>query len=370
MLLTVIVFVFTLLILILSHEFGHFIIAKKFGIKVLEFGFGIPPKIWGKKIGETIYSLNWIPVGGFVRLLGEDEPDPLEIKRSIQGPERSRYFSAKPVWQRIVVVGAGVVMNLILAWVMFYIVLGVQNFQVLYPTLEPVVFINDIEKGSPADLAGLKSGEKLLEIDGQKIGSIDQASSYIKARPDQAIKIKVVSLDTAGEQTLEVTPKKFSDGTTRIGVVFSPFAVKKYTTFTEKLFSGITYTFDLIRLTYQGLGQVGGFVFHNQLGQASQYVSGPVGAAVATNSIVSLGKNALIPYLWFLGVFSLSLAAINILPFPALDGGRLLFLLIEAIFRVKVKAEIERYVHTIGMAVLLALILLITFSDLSKIIPH
>src|SRR3990167_7871319 len=108
------VFIVTLLILVVIHELGHYFAAKFFNIKVLEFGFGIPPRAWGKKIGETIYSLNWLPFGGFVRLLGEDDEDPKALKDN-------RSFASQPVWKRIVVVAAGVLMNLLLAFVLFYI---------------------------------------------------------------------------------------------------------------------------------------------------------------------------------------------------------------------------------------------------------
>ena len=122
---SILIFIITLLVLVLIHEFGHFLMAKRFGIKVLEFGFGIPPRIWGRKIGETIYSLNWLPFGGFVNLLGGDEEKP--IGRAGPG---NRDFRTKSVWQRITVVVAGVTMNLFLAWIIFYTIIIKFLFQI------------------------------------------------------------------------------------------------------------------------------------------------------------------------------------------------------------------------------------------------
>src|SRR5204863_267071 len=128
MFLSIIIFIITLLCLVLIHELGHFLVAKKFNIKVEEFGFGIPPRAWGKKIGETLVSINWLPLGGFVRLLGEDEQD-LKI---LADP---RSFAAQKVSKRIMVVVAGVVMNMLLAWIIFYIILAMSNFKTSFPLL-------------------------------------------------------------------------------------------------------------------------------------------------------------------------------------------------------------------------------------------
>src|SRR3989344_6709550 len=155
MIFSIIIFILTLLVLVVIHELGHFLMAKKFNIKVLEFGFGLPPKAWGKKIGETIFSLNWLPFGGFVRLLGEDETDQevLDNKRS---------FAAQKVWKRIIVVVAGVAMNFLFAWLLFYIILPAQNFKFQLDLrldhqfafakqeIEPVILITQVAPNSPA----------------------------------------------------------------------------------------------------------------------------------------------------------------------------------------------------------------------------
>ncbi len=357
---TVIIFILTLLVLVVIHEFGHFIMAKKFNIKVLEFGFGIPPKAWGKKIGETILSINWLPIGGFVRLLGEDEVDK-EIL------ENHRSFAAQNVWKRIIVVVAGVTMNLVLAWVLFYIVIIAQNFQVVYPTLDPVVTVAGTQPGSPAAEAGIKIGERVLAVDGTSVGSIEEARKLIRSKEQGSLTLTLGDINGQSKRFVTVTPQEVSPGEKLIGVVFSPIPFKLYETPIEKIFSGITYTWDLTKVTFGGLGRLVGDLFYGNFEKASQSVAGPVGLASATNNILSLGIEAILPYIWFVGIISLNLAIFNLLPFPALDGGRLFFLLIEAITRKRVHAEVERTVHTVGMLILLGLALLVTLSDIRKI---
>ncbi|MDO8576882.1 MAG: M50 family metallopeptidase [Candidatus Daviesbacteria bacterium] len=364
MFLSIIIFIITLLVLVLIHEFGHFLMAKRFGIKVEEFGFGIPPRAWGKKIGETIYSINWLPFGGFVKLLGEDEEGSVKAEK-----KSSRDFRAKPVSKRIIVVVAGVTMNLILAWLLFYTVIISQNFKIIYPTTEPAVYIAQVEKDFPAAKVDIRVGDKLVAVDNQKVADIEQARKDIKAKDEKTISLTLADSDGNNPRKVEVTPKKQPNGDVLIGVVFSPIPFREYTTVAQKVFSGITYSWDLTRLTFVGLGGLFHDLISGNFGQASKSVAGPVGLAVVTNDILSSGWVALLPYLWFIGVISLTLAIFNVLPIPALDGGRLLFLVIEAISRKKVREDVEKMVHQVGFMILLALALLITFSDIRKLFP-
>lgn len=362
MFLSILIFIITLLVLVLIHEFGHFLMAKRFGIKVLEFGFGIPPRAWGKKIGETVYSINWLPLGGFVRLLGEDKDEPVGKKT------QSGDFRAKPVWQRITVVVAGVTMNLLLAWAFFYTVLISQNFKIIYPTQEAAVYIFKVEKDFPAEKAGVKSGEKLVSIDDQKVSDIDAARKLIKSKKETPLTLTLANTEGKNEHKVTLTPAS-RGGEVLIGVIFSPIPFREYSSFSEKLFSGITYSWDITRVTFAGLGQVMKQVITGNFAAISKSVAGPVGLAVVTNDILSSGWEAILPYLWFVGVISLTLAIFNVLPIPALDGGRLLFLVIEAVSKRQIKAEIENKVHQIGFVILIALALLVTYSDIRKLLP-
>ncbi|MBI2597165.1 site-2 protease family protein [Candidatus Daviesbacteria bacterium] len=358
MIVSILIFIFTLLVLVLIHEFGHFLMAKKFGVKVEEFGFGIPPRIFGKRFGETLYSINALPVGGFVKLLGEDEV----------GKSRSdRDFRAKHVGQRIIIVVAGVVMNLILAWIIFYTVIISQNFKVIYPTLEGGVYIGYLEKNFPAEQAGIRVGERILKVDEKEVKTLEDPRKFIKEKKDQSVNLTLSDLDGKNVRTITVTPKRIEKDFL-IGVGFSPIALKQYQSTPQKIFSGITYSFDLTKLTFVGFNKTIHDLISGNFGSVSQSVSGPVGLANISNDILSGGREALPFYFWFVGVISLTLSIFNALPIPALDGGRLLFLVIEAVTRKKVKEDVEKIVHQIGFAILLTLALLITYSDISKLI--
>ncbi len=369
---TIIIFLITLLILVLSHEFGHFFAAKKFGVKVLEFGFGLPPKIWGKKIGETIFSLNLLPIGGFVRLFGEDETDKkiLENKRS---------FGSKPVWQRIAIVTAGVIMNFILAAILFWIVLFAQGFTEKIPLLVPyrfigveqtdqtLVLIGQVSPNSPADQVGIKPGDQVVGFNAQKITSGEQLITLTKENTGKSSTLTLQN-DQNNLRTVTVTPRANPPaGQGALGVELGTVSVANLSyQGGQRVFSGITHSYNLASYSIAVLSHIISTAFETKdLAPVSQSVSGPVGVTNLASMILNT-KSPLIPYLNFMALLSLNLAIINILPFPALDGGRLFFLSIEAIFRKKVKAEIERLVHTVGMAILIALILLVTFSDIKK----
>lgn len=375
MVLTIVVFLLTLLVLVLSHELGHFLAAKKFNIKVLEFGFGIPPKIWGKKIGETIFSLNALPIGGFVRLLGEDELDKqvLDDKRS---------FAKKPVWQRSAVVGAGVIMNFFLAFFIFSGVLLAQGYQEEIPLLtdhynfwgvqqenKPMIIIGRIEENSPAQKASIQIGDQVTAFNSQPLTDGKQLVELTKKYSGQVIKLTLLDQNNSLRE-VSLTPRSSPPkGQGALGVELSTLTVANltYPAFTQKLAAGFIHSYNVIAYSFNILGQIFQAAWQTKtIEPVSDTLSGPVGITNITKTILQT-HSPLLPYLNFLGMLSLNLAFINILPFPALDGGRLFFLLIEGVLRKKVKAEIEKWVHTIGMAFLLALIILITYSDIRKI---
>ncbi len=367
-----IIFLFTLVILVVIHEFGHFIMCKFFNIKVLEFGFGIPPRAWGKKVGETLISINWLPFGGFVRPLGEDEDVDLKKMSEKERKEwNERSFQTQTVGKRIIVVIAGVLMNLLLAWVLFYSVIIAQNWKIIYPAIEPSISINYIDKNFPAENSGLQIGDKILTVNNQTPKDIDSAIQLIRQSGDKGVDLVVSDLEDKNIRTLHLVGKMAEDGIRKIGVTFSPVPIKVYKTLPERVFSGVTYSYDVTRATFLGLGKIGQQLGAQNYRKAGEGVTGPVGLAVITKNIVSQGWEASLYYLWFMGLLSLTLFIFNILPIPALDGGRLFFLLVEAVTKKKVSAKFEQKVHAVGMAVLLTLIFLITFKDIFQfIVPH
>ncbi|MBI4039758.1 site-2 protease family protein, partial [Candidatus Daviesbacteria bacterium] len=331
---TIIIFVLTLLILVLGHEFGHFLVSKKFKIKVLEFGFGIPPRIWGKKIGETLISINWLPIGGFVRLLGEDSVDKEVLANKYS-------FAAHPVGQRIWVVIAGVVMNLLLAWILFWIVVISSGFKEDLPLIKPhqflgvnqksemSVLIGRVDATSPADQAGIKSGDRIVAVDDQLVVDSKQVVDLTKAKSGQ--KLSLTLLDRSNQKRIvEVTPRvnpPLGEGALGIELGTIGFFRLSYDTPLQKTFAGFTHSLNVVLYSGDILGSLIASSWQSRsAGPISTAVSGPVGITNITSAILQT-QNPLIPYLDFIGTLSLNLAIFNILPIPALDGGRLFFLL-------------------------------------------
>lgn len=382
MIVTIIIFILTLLFLVVIHELGHFLMAKKFGIKVEEFGFGIPPRAWGKKIGETLVSINWLPLGGFVKLLGEDLPAGRQVKLIL---ENKRSFASQAVWKRIIVVVAGVAMNFLLAFILFYFILFFQGFKVSLPLLidhqfagvsqenQINVFVADISKDSPAEKAGLKQGEIIASVNGEQITKSNDLITKSKNLLGQEIKLVVFDSEKITSREVIIIPRKNPPiGEGPLGVALAQVGVAnlEYSTNSQKILSGPVHSWNLIAYSGKILGNlIGSSIQTKNLEPVSHSVAGPVGITSTVNTILTESVNPFMAYVNFIALLSLNLAVMNVLPFPALDGGRLFFLLIEAVTRKKVHAGLEKCIHTIGMAILLTLMLLVTFSDIKKFFP-
>jgi regulator of sigma E protease len=361
----VIVFFVVLSVLVLVHEFGHFIAAKKAGIGVIEFGLGLPPRIWGKKIGETIYSLNWLPIGGFVKLVGEDTDE-----MDISDTDRKRAFFSKSKKARIAVVLAGVFMNFLLAIVVFafiYTKLGI-------PTETRNVYVVGIATGSPAEQSGLTVDDRVIDLvvkdSGQALGEREFTASndFINATKEANGKtISVLVEKKGGERiTLEMTPRSMPpEGEGPLGVAISNVIPQFFPwwqmPFRAAIF-GIKEALSWSQLVFMGLVKL--FVDLVTTGRLPSDVSGPVGIFQVTSQVARTGYLNL---LQLVGVLSVNLAVLNVLPFPALDGGRLLFIVLEAIVGRKVAPKYERWIHSVGMALLIGLIIMITFKDIQRI---
>jgi len=361
MLITILVFILVLSVLVLVHEAGHFFVAKKMGIKVEEFGFGFPPRVFGKKYGETIYSINALPIGGFVKLYGEDEAGGGSLKVKSQNAnvksDRRSFISRNP-WQRAAIVVAGVVMNFLLAVVILTYIYGIRGV----PTLGKDVFIAGVAKGSPAAMAGMHEGEKILFVDSQRITSTDQVISYTKKHLGENLSV-VVEEKNGKKNTLAITPRvKYPSNEGAMGVIISQsVSIKKYPWY-EAPYIGIRESITTSWAILQGLGGVVVQLFTTRSVPAG--IAGPIGIAQLTGQTVKYGFDAVLS---LVALLSLNLAIMNVLPIPALDGGRLFFILIEAVSGRKVSPRIESYVHAAGMAVLLLFIALITFHDLFRV---
>ncbi len=359
MLVTVIAFILILSVLVLIHELGHFLVAKKLGIKVEEFGIGFPPRAWGKKIGETTYSINWLPVGGFVKLFGEDDAGGGKVGKSVvmSSGDVERAYYARPLWQRMSVVTAGVVMNFVLAVVVISFLFATQG--VPLPTEH--VKVTEVSHQSPAEIAGLRPGDQVISMNGVVLKDSNKFISETQKHKGKEVTLIVVrdGQEFATKITPRANPPK---GQGAMGVAITNIEVKKYSWF-EAPFYGTMEAAKFSLVILQGLvSMIGDFVLH---GVKPQGVAGPIGVAQLTGEAVRAGWFAV---LWFLSLLSLNLAVLNILPIPALDGGRFFFMIIEMVTGKKVSPKYEAIAHGAGLVALLALMALITVFDVARLI--
>lgn len=356
MLTTVLVFLLVLSILVLVHELGHFLVAKHFGILVEEFGFGLPPRVWGKKIGETLYSINALPFGGFVKLHGEDDPGSITVP--------GRAFLNKGKLPRVLVITAGVVMNFILAFICFSIVYSFSGI----PRQGNKIKILDISASSPAQTAGILSGDYVTKVDGVEVNSSEDFIKQIEDKKGQKVDLTVLRQKDTGQETVDVklTPRENPpENEGPLGVVVTSTEIY-FPPIWQRPFYGAYYGFkDAI---FWGQTVVLGFakIFTDLFGGVvPKDVAGPVGIFAITSQAAALGVLAVVN---FIGILSVNLAILNIIPFPALDGGRLLFVAIETFFGRKVMPKVESTIHAVGMVILILLILLITANDIKRLV--
>ena len=362
MILTVIIFLVILSVLVLIHEAGHFFVAKFFGIKVEEFGFGLPPRAFGMKRGETVYSINWLPIGGFVKLYGEDEAGTGAVKvkaQKVKEKDKERAFFSKPVWQRALVVFAGVAMNFLLAVLIISVLFSVVGVQ----TGGDKVIVTQVISGSPAQKAGLRTGDTIQYINSIKVTDPNHLVAITKEHLGEKLTLKVQTQNNK-EETISITPRKeYPPDQGPMGVAISQNIITQKYPWYKAPFIGTYQALQESGLIVQGLGMVVFQIFTKAT--VPQGVAGPVGIAELTGQFVQLGPSALLS---FVSLLSLNLAILNILPIPALDGGRLFFIIIEGVTRRKVNQKVESYTHAIGMAILLLLIVLITLHDIIRLI--
>lgn len=363
MLITILVFLLILSILVLVHELGHFFVAKKLGVKVEEFGFGFPPKVWGKKYGETLYSINLLPIGGFVKLYGEDEAGGGKIavkSKQKASNDIKRAFFARPVWQRGSIVIAGVVMNFLLAVAILSYLFAVFGV----PTPGSDVQIIAIAPHSPAALSGLKTGDIVKSIDGILVTNPNTLIDYTKSHVGKQVSLVVVDKSGKGPtHSITLTPRiKYPENEGAMGVAISQNTIIKKYPWYQAPVVGLKEATSESFMIVQGLGTTIAQIFTER--QVPQGLAGPVGIAQLTGQFIQIGPNAVLS---LVALLSLNLAILNILPIPALDGGRLFFILIEGVTRRRVSQKFEGYAHAVGMVVLVGLIAFVTLHDLVRI---
>lgn len=364
----IIIFLIILLVLVLVHEWGHFFSAKRFGIRVDEFGFGFPPKIASIKKGETEYSINALPFGGFVKIFGEN-PD----EENTNGPDASRSFVNKPRWQQAIVLFAGIFMNFILAWVLFSV-----GFMSGLPTststtkygenLENIhLMVIGVAPASPAEKAGLKSGDKIIGLQSGKdiISELNPEilKNFVVSHGTQEIEFTYLRGTDNTKISSKITPvPNIANGNPGVGISMDEIGILKLPFFSA-IWEGLKFDISVTKETAVGLVK---FIKKSVTGKANfSEVSGPVGLVGAVGDAY---KGFGLAYLLsFAAMISVNLAVINFLPFPALDGGRLLFLLIEKIKGSKIKPNVANITNLIGFSLLILLMLVVTYHDIVKL---
>lgn len=352
---TIIVFVLLLGILVLAHELGHFVTAIRLGVEVEEFGIGFPPRIFSFKRKGILYSINLLPLGGFVKITGESGEDASNPKS----------FVNQKTWKKSLILSAGVLMNFLMAFILLSIgfMWGMPQAIDASTDIKLIknqgVVIIEVLENSPASVAGLQIGDKLVSVDGLEIQNSEFIYGFIQENNTEELNFVV----NRGSKTVELTakPTVMTDGQEPIlGVGMLDVGVVSYGFFSS-LWQGAKTT---VSMTWQIL-----VAFYNLLkdlittGHLSQGLSGPVGVAIMTGQVARLGW---IYIMNFAAILSINLAVLNILPFPALDGGRLMFVLIEKIRGKKLNEKIEAIVHNTGFSLLMLLIIVITWKDVVK----
>lgn len=357
---TLLLFLLILSVLIFVHELGHFMAAKKAGILVEEFGFGLPPRLWGKKVGETVYSINALPIGGFVKLYGEDGSEKITNEQIPSSKLKGRAYFEKSLGRRFSVIIAGVMMNLLLAIVCF----SALYFHFGIPVKTDKIKIVGISENSPAQAAQIKPDDQIVSIDGEKVAGADSFVELMKERAGAVVHLGIVR----GEETLEISviPRENPPaGDGPLGVAVSDMEIKKFPWW-QMPYYGVREGF---KESLAWGGMILSFLKNTLVtlvttGKAPRDIAGPVGIYQITGQAAKGGIFAIIE---FLGILSVNLMIINVLPIPAMDGGRLIFLGYEAIVRKKANQKLEMLVNNLGMVFLLGLMLLITVNDILRL---
>jgi len=379
----ILIFLVILLILVVSHEFGHFIVAKLNKIRVDEFSFGFPPKLFGKKIGETTYNFNLLPLGGYVKIFGEnlDEADLLEVgfMDKEKTPERveseQRSMANKPKYIQAFVLLAGVAMNFLVAWILFSVgfISGLPTSVGAVPkgaiVENQAITITSVSPNSPAEKGGIKTGDKILSLDTKTDSTkllssnlnTDNIQNFVKSHGEEEVTVSLVR----GKEPMQVTVIPELNKTSNnavIGISMDMIGTLKLPIH-RAVWEGLKLSGNVFVDTLKGFYNL---IHGAILGKADMStLTGPVGIVGVVGDAAKFG---FIYLLSFTALISINLAVINLIPFPALDGGRLLFLLIEKIKGSRIKPKIANTVNVVGFGLLMLLMAIITYHDIVKLL--
>jgi len=356
---TTLIFLGVISVLVFVHELGHFVLAKRAGMKVEEFGFGFPPRLAGIRRGETVYSINWIPFGGFVKIFGEDGDD----------RENSRSFGSKPFWPRMKVILAGVVMNLLFA--MFLLMIG--NSIGLRKVIEDTdasqahdlqVQVYQVAPDSPAQAAGIHVLDVIMGFKTSNgamvnVRNAKEVSDFVHQHEGETVTVVLMQAGEIINKEIRLR-SSYPSGQGPMGI--APILTGTYSyPWYESIWRGVTDGAIMVVNTLYGYWLLFSTLFTQ--GKLLADISGPVGIAQLTSDAAKIGFVAL---LQLMAVISVNLAVLNAIPFPALDGGRAFLLIVEKFRGSPINKRVEGMINTTGFIALLALMAFITFRDITK----
>ena len=326
--------------IILFHEFGHFLAAKVFGVGVEEFGFGYPPRVWGKKIGGTLYSLNFIPFGGFCKLSHEE-------------------FSSKPKWRRALIILSGVLANFVLGWFFLSFLFAVGN-----PVFKGEVVVLKVCPGSPAEGAGVAVGDVVLSVSGVRVETAEGLVAETRKHLGEEVVLEIDNGGSGERKVVKIVPREnppAGEGPLGVEIGLSGTESFEKTSVWAAPIRGFSESVKILGETILGVGgMLKRLVFEFQ---PPRELAGPVGVYGMTMMVSKLGFRYLLQFAAFL---SLNLSLLNFFPIPALDGGQLLFVIAEAVRRKRVRPETEQLINGIGVAFLALLAILLTVQDIKR----
>lgn len=331
---TIISSIIIFLLVILIHEFGHFIVAKMNGVSVLEFSIGMGPKLFQRESNGTLYSLRMLPVGGYCQLEGEDEENDSPNSLNNQSP-----------LVRLKVILAGAIMNFILAFILLILLMSVSRVS---------TEVSGVIKDSPAYSSGIQTGDQIVSINGENVSDGEELLKSIKESQGD---LNIGVIRGSQSKNIKVTPR-LENNIRKIGVNFQEEYNIKNFSIVKGFKKGLITFLNLTGMLYKFLGML----ITGQLGLGG--VSGPVGVV---KEIGNAAKTGVANLIFLLAYININLGVFNLLPIPALDGGRAIFILIEMIFGKKISQEKEGYIHMVGLILLLALIVIVTIKDVIKL---
>jgi len=360
-LIDIIVFLFVLGVVVFVHELGHFVAAKTSGVKVEEFGIGFPPRLYKKTIGETQYFIGWIPFGGMTRVFGMDEMDENKDKDS-------RGYESKSAWKKLWICSGGIIFNLIFAVFVFYALLIFSGFK----SEQPLVFsgynfpfgnqvneimIGQVEDGSPAQAAGLKPYDVVVAVDGSPVAGMEQ---FQKTILDD--KGKQVDLKMKDGRDINITPRVAYPSTEGpLGVGLREVAVITYPTLPEKVFVGFLHTYNITHYSLTAMGELVYYsVVHKSVQTIAYSLTGPVGIYAITKITIAKG---LYDTFNLIAILSIALGVSNLLPIPAMDGAKLIYICLQSLNKKVFSKELQMRIETFGAMFLICLAVFIVFKD-------